>query len=319
MVSASWFAMNQTSAAQPTSTTPVPISIPVDKTIWVDPDYPVWWNITYNTDSLNLKDYVTTNKPSIMKVKCDGKTILKALGILSAKVVSVGVQEGDFIYSYDFNSCSFWANRQNWLQPTDAITDADAIKIAKEFLAKSDALNYFKKYLGEPIIMNRNFYDSMGVMREGKSYSSSVIFPIKISGKYVYQMRWDAFGLTMDINNKWVNSVNAQLLPFGFLKADSYKLWVDDLTAFIKKGWNNPYYTYNMSQDFKAEVKATGFEKIRIFTQKYPSMGWWYPALYLSSGIRIKTDKQLDNGPWQDKKDYFMNISDYKIGNNPIY
>ncbi|MBP7007667.1 hypothetical protein KBB05_02890 [Patescibacteria group bacterium] len=112
-------------------------------------------------DALNIKDYVTTNKPSIMKVKCDGKAILKSLGITSAKIVSVGVQEGDFIYNYDFNSCSFWANRSIYLQPTDAISDADAIKTAKDFLAKSSALNYFKKYLGEPIIINRNFYDTM--------------------------------------------------------------------------------------------------------------------------------------------------------------
>lgn len=317
--STSWFAMSQ--VAQPSSTSPVMMPLPVDKdekTIRVDPDYPMGWNITYNVDALNIKDYIATNKPSIMKVKCDGKAILKSLGITSAKIVSVGVQEGDFIYNYDFNSCSFWANRSIYLQPTDAISDADAIKTAKDFLAKSSALNYFKKYLGEPIIMNRNFYDTMWVMREGKSYSSAVIFPIKISGKTVYQVRWEVFGLVMDVNSKWVNSVNAQLLPFWFLKADSYKLWSDDMIGLLKKGWNNPYYTYNMSQDFKTEIKALSFEKIWIYTQKYSPMGWT-PSLYLSSGIRVKTDKQIDNGPWQEKKDYFMNISDYKIGNNPTY
>ena len=276
--STSWFAMSQ--VAQPSSTSPVMMPLPVDKdekTIRVDPDYPMGWNITYNVDALNIKDYVTTN-----------------------------------------NSCSFWANRSIYLQPTDAISDADAIKTAKDFLAKSSALNYFKKYLGEPIIINRNFYDTMWVMREGKSYSSAVIFPIKISGKTVYQVRWEVFGLVMDVNSKWVNSVNAQLLPFWFLKADSYKLWSDDMIGLLKKGWNNPYYTYNMSQDFKTEIKALSFEKIWIYTQKYSPMGWT-PSLYLSSGIRVKTDKQIDNGPWQEKKDYFMNISDYKIGNNPTY
>jgi hypothetical protein len=43
------------------------------------------------------------------------------------------------------------------------------------------------------------------------------------------------------------------------------------------------------------------------------------PSIYLSSGIRVKTDKQIDNGPGMDKKDYTMVISDYKIGNNPTY
>ncbi|HMY81058.1 MAG TPA: hypothetical protein PK048_04430 [Candidatus Absconditabacterales bacterium] len=291
---------------------------PAEKSIRIDPDYPVGGNITYNIDALNIKEYVTNNKPSIMKVKCDGKAILKTLGIGNAKVVSVGVQEGDFTYNYDFNGCGFWANRTMWLQATDSIADADAIKMAKDFLAKSESLNFFKKYLGEPIISYRNFYDTMGVLREGKSYSSTVIFPIKIAGKPVYQIRGDVFGLMMEVNNKGINSVSAQLLPFGFLKADSYKLGADDMIALLKKGGNNPYYTYNMSPEFKAEVKATSYEKVWIFTQKYPPMGG-NPALYLSSGIRVKTDKQIDNGPGQEKRDYVMNISDYKIGNNPTY
>jgi hypothetical protein len=132
-----------------------------DETIWVDPDYPAGGNITYNLDAVKLKDYVTNNKPSIMKVKCDGKEILKTLGIVNAKVVSVGIQEGDFTYNYDFNNCSFWANRMVRLPPTDSIADADAIKMAKDFVAKSEALSYFRKLVGEPIITYRNNYDTM--------------------------------------------------------------------------------------------------------------------------------------------------------------
>lgn len=286
--------------------------------IRVDPDYPLGGNVTYNLDALSLKDYVTNNKPTIMKVRCDGKEILKSLGITNAKVVSVGIQEWDFTFSYDFNNCSFWANRTVRLQPTDSITDEDALKMAKDFVGKSEALGYFKKLVWDPIITYRNNYDTLGVMREGKNFWVSIVFPIKVAGKTVYQTYGEPLGLYVEVNNKWVNSVSAQILPFAFLRADSYKLGADDLISFLKKGGNNPYYTYNMGQDFKAEIKATSYDKIRVFTQKYPQYGG-YPSLYLSSWIRIKTDSKIDNGPGQEKKDYSMIVSDYKIGNNQIY
>lgn len=283
--------------------------------IWIDPEYPQGGNVTYNLDGIDLKGYITNTKQSIMKVKCDGKEILKSLGITNGKVISVGIQEGDFIYNYDFNNCSFYSNRTTYLLPTDEIKDADAIKMAQDFVNKAGALDYFRKMLGSPIITYRNNYDAAGVMREGKSYSASVVFPIKVGGRTVYQAYGEPLGLYVEVNSKGVNSVSAQILPFSFLKADSSKLSADDMIAFLKKGGNQPYYTYNMWVDFKAEVKAMSYEKVWIFTQKYPPYGG-SPALYLTSGIRIKTDKQIDNGPGQDKKDYNMVVSDYKIGNN---
>lgn len=108
--------------------------------------------------------------------------------------------------------------------------------MAKDFLAKSEALGYFKTMVGEPIIMYRNNFDAQGIAREGKSYSLTVAFPIRISGKSVYQTYGDPLGLTMEVNNQGVSSANAGILPFGLLKADSYKLSVDDLLAFLKKG-----------------------------------------------------------------------------------
>jgi len=119
-----------------------------------------------------------------------------------AKLTSVGIQDGDFTYNYDFNGCSFRANRLNYAQPTDALTDTDAINFAKDFLAKSEALNYYKKMLGEPVVLYKNYYDVQGQLREGKSWSITVAFPIKISGKKVYQVYGDPMALTMEVNNK---------------------------------------------------------------------------------------------------------------------
>ncbi len=315
-------------AIDPAVTYPIGYTPPMDgvsngwkNAIRVDPDYPQGGNITYNIDALNIKDYVKNNKQSLMKVKCDGKEILKSLGLVStkAKLTSIGIQDGDFTYNYDFNSCGFRASRLNYLQPTDALTEAEAIAFAKDFLAKSEALNYYKKMLGEPIVLYKNYYDIQGQLREGKSWSVTIAFPIRIAGKRVYQVYGDPMALTMEVNNKWVNSVNAQILPFGLQRADSYKLWADDLIAWLKKWWNQPYYTFNMAPEFKAEVKATEYEKVWIYTQKWPTYWGGLPSIYLSSGIRVKTDKQIDNGPGMDKKDYTMVISDYKIGNNPTY
>lgn len=323
--SVSVFAMNaatvQVTAANGQTVAVKTTELQDEKTIRVDPDYPQGGNITYNIDALDIKWYVKNSKPSLLKMKCDGKEILKSLWLVAtkAKLTSIGVQEWDFTYNYDFNGCSFWASRVNYLQPSDSLTEEQAIKFAKDFLASSEALNYYKKMLWEPMILYRNFYDTMGQLREGKSWSITVAFPIKIAGKKVYQVYGDPLALTMEVNNKGVNSVNAQVLPFWLLKADSYKLGADDITALLKKWANQPYYTYNMAPDFKTEVKATELEKVWIYTQKWPTYGPWVPAIYLSSGIRVKTDKQIDNGPWADKKDYTMLVSDYKIGNNPTY
>ena len=102
----------------------------------------------------------------------------------------------------------------------------------------------------------------------------SVVFPIKISGKLVYQTYGDPVGLTMDVTNKGVNSVNASVLPFTLLRADSYKLGLDDLIAFIKKGGNNAYYPpYVQDVDqsqVKVDVKALSYENIWVISYKYP-------------------------------------------------
>lgn len=314
------FAATDASVSRRQITPPSTVSVytnPVDP-IWVDPDYPNAGNITYNFDALKLSEYVANSKPSIMKVKCDGKDILKALGVTNTKIVSVGVQEGDFTYSYDFNNCSFWANKTKFIQATDAITDADALKMAKDFVAKNESLTFFKKFLGEPVITYRNNYDYSGIMREGKSYSTTIIFPIRINGKVVYQSYGEPLGLSLEVNNKGINSMNAQILPFTLLKADSSKLDATGLLSFLKRGGNNPYYSYNMNDDTTVQVNGLSYENIYVFTQKYPLYGG-NPSLYITSGIRIKTDKQIDNGPGQDKKDYTMIASDYQIGNAQVY
>ncbi len=301
----------------PTSTVSVNANTAPDS-IWIDPEYPNAGNITYNFDALKLSDYVMNSKPSIMKVKCDGKDILKSLGITNTKIVSVGVQEGDFTYSYDFNNCSFWANKTKYIQATDAIADVDALKMAKDFVAKSESLTYFKKLLGEPVITYRNNYDYSGIMREGKSYSTTVIFPIKVNGKTVYQSYGEPLGLSLEVNNKGINSMNAQILPFTLLKADSAKLDLNSLLSFLKRGGNSPYYSYNMNSEVTTQVNATSYENIYVFTQKYPLYGG-SPSLYITSGIRIKTDKQIDNGPAQEKRDYTIIASDYQVGNVQMY
>lgn len=289
------------------------------KPIWIDPEYPNGGNITYNTEALDLTSYFKNKKSKITKVKCDGKVILNSLGITNSKVVSVGVQEGDFTFNYDFNNCSFWAGRTVYAQATDVVTDTQAITMAKELLTKSEALSYFRDMVGEPMVTYRNNYDAQWIAREGKAYSMSVVFPIKISGKVVYQTYGDPVGLTMDVTNKGVNSVNASVLPFTLLRADSYKLGFDDLIAFIKKGGNNPYYPpYVQDADqsqVKVDVKALSYENVWVISYKYPMYGG-QPSIYLTSGIRVKTDKQLDNGPGTEKRDYYMVISDYKVANN---
>ena len=85
---------------------------------------------------------------------------MNSLNITNSKVVSVGIQEGDFTFNYDFNNCSFWAGRTVYAQATDVITDVQAIAMAKELLAKSEALSYFRNMVGEPMITYRNNYDA---------------------------------------------------------------------------------------------------------------------------------------------------------------
>jgi len=79
--SVSGFAMDtvQVTAANGQTVAVKATEIQDEKTIRVDPDYPQGGNVTYNIDALNIKDYVASSKPSLMKIKCDGKEVLKSL------------------------------------------------------------------------------------------------------------------------------------------------------------------------------------------------------------------------------------------------
>ena len=311
------FAMTLTTAKRKIWPNPVLFVNPDDE-IRVDPDYPADTNTFYDFDWINFDDYKKSNKPSIMKIKCNGKDILNSLGITNSKIVSVWVLQWDFTYSYDFNNCSFRAIRTKYIQATEPLIDSDALKMANDFVIKNESLGIYKKLLGDPVITYRSNYDYAGVFREWKSYSTTVVFPIKINWKTVYQNYWEPLWLTLEVNNKWINSINVQVLPFALIKADSTKLDFNSLLSFLKKWANSPYYNYNMSEDDFTTVKGLSYENIYVFSQKYPLYGG-APSLYITSWIRIKTDKQIDNGPEQDKKDYIMIISDYQIGNSQNY
>lgn len=316
-IASAQYTMTQTTVAMPAQQQNL-VNTDSKMAIWVDPDS-YNSNISYDLTALGLTNYLATNKPSILKIRCDGKDILKALGISNAKVVSVGIQEADFTYTYDFNNCSMYWGKVVYAQATDAITEADAIKMAKDFVAKSEALSYFKTMIGEPVVTYKNNYDLAWIAREGKYYSMSIVFPMKITGKSVYQMYGDPVGLMVEVNNKGVASVNTSLLPFKLQKADSVKLSTGEFTGLVSRGGNNPYYPGYMpgvdTSTLKETVKLLSYDKIWVLTYKYPPMGGM-PAIYLTSGIRIKSDKKVDFGPNTDKRDYTMVVSDYRIGNN---
>jgi hypothetical protein len=100
-----------------------------------------------------------TQKNSLYQVNCNGLAILKSLGFGDAaqKIFSIGVQEGDFEYTFDLKNCALRGNKMdNTYNYTQSLTEAQALSFAAAFVQNSYLKDKTFYKLGKPFVLYRN-------------------------------------------------------------------------------------------------------------------------------------------------------------------
>ena len=239
---------------------------------------------------------------------------------------SVGLEEGDFDYTFDMRNCSMRGNKKNSTWSNKAVTEKDALAKAKEFMKKSFFKDKVYAKYGDPIVTNKNGNGGImpyrlesskvkmdsdieidtndtGVL-EAEFTSFSILFPYIINDKPVYNTYGNKAGISLEVTADGVTSVNAQLLPFKGAVRSSEKLTNEDIVSFIKRGGNNQY------RGNQAEIELQAPERVNVLFNVWRNN---VNEMYLSSGIRLGSKVKVDQ---RNSQTYEMIISDYKIGNS---
>jgi hypothetical protein len=206
-------------------------------------------------------------RSTLLKVNCNISAVLKGLGLGSSKVTitSIGLDENDMSYSFDFTNCSLRGNKKDVQWSNKDITEDRGMMTAKSFLKSSKLKNRVFNPLGDPMIIAKNtnggitpMYRTNMMMNKGATatednypeieidendtgnvdltYTSfSILFPYKVNGKFVYTTQGVPAGVTVEVNANGVTSVNANLLPFKGAVRTSEKMGSGDLLAFARK------------------------------------------------------------------------------------
>ncbi|MEI6425730.1 MAG: hypothetical protein WCO66_00075 [Candidatus Absconditabacteria bacterium] len=288
---------------------------------------------TYTFDETAVKT-LANQTSSLLRVNCDGLQVLKDLGFTenTPSIFSLGVSNGDFDYNFDVRNCTLWGSKTNQQWTNSPVTEAQALKFAKDFMAsKYLAKKIFSQY-GNPIVIAKN-NNSVRPMYDGKMGGSisaetavpfsgitidpndtgdvnpqyvsfSILFPYVIDGKGVYNNYGNRAGITVEVTAEGVSSINAQLLPFKGAIRNADKMTAEDMSTYIKKGGNNQY------RGSEETVNLGKPEQILVlFTLRRNNIN----ETYLSSGIKFSTKLKPDQ--WTQQA-YEMTLSDYRIGNN---
>lgn len=273
-------------------------------------------------------------KSSLLKVSCDKLTVLKKLGFAEqlSKIFSIGVTEGKYEFTYDLKNCSMYGYRVNYNYWSSTLTEAEALKIAKDFMATAGIKDKIFDKIGDPIVTYKNGNQPYPLYRwtmedkansdvndieiieddeddnVDKEYTSfSILFPFTLNGKPIYNQYGGRAGVTMEVYKDGVVNINVQLLPFKGIIKNSTKMAADDVINFVKNGGNSPFRW--QATDIKLDKPERIFMLFSMWRNNTSEM-------YLSSGIRFGSAIKADQ--WQ-QLPYEMIISDYKIGNNYQY
>lgn len=283
---------------------------------------------SYKFDEIATKA-MNKQESSLLKLNCDSLKVLQNMGFTdrAAKMFSVGVEEGNFDFNFDLRNCSMRWNKRTSNTDLKSLTEQKAFEYAAVFMKNP----YFKwkifDQLDKPILLYKNSNSwPYPFMRDGMKETEyfswididpkdtwsveleytdfTIIYPYLINWKRVYNQYWGPAWITLNINSQWVNTINAQLLPFIGAVRKSEKLTDTQLVDLVKNWWNNP---------FRWSHKQITLEKPQKITVLFSLWRNNLTERYLSSGIRfwskVKTDPYAQSS-------YEMILSDYKIGNN---
>jgi hypothetical protein len=94
---------------------------------------------TYVFDEQATKNLLAQTS-SLLRVNCNNLPVLQSMGFVSSsssKIVSLGVQEGEYDYTVDFRSCSLWGNKRNAVWSNKTLTEEQALAMANSFMKTS--------------------------------------------------------------------------------------------------------------------------------------------------------------------------------------
>ncbi|MFA5747983.1 MAG: hypothetical protein WC872_02605 [Candidatus Absconditabacterales bacterium] len=292
---------------------------------------PIQNSISYIFDETGAKNLLA-NKSLLLQVNCNALPVLKSLGFTenTSKTFSLGLQEGDFDYNFDFRNCGLWANRTNAnYNYTKSLTEKQALDFAEKFMQDSYLKDKVFYKTGKPIILSKNnngpYYP---IAKEGSIQSSdasdisgieidnsdpqtiepeytsfSILYPYVLNGQEIYEQYGNKAGITLEVSADGVMSLNARLLLFKGILRNSEKLSSDDLIRIIKMGGNSPFRGQTQQVKFNKPERILVLFNLRRDNKNY---------LYFSSGIGLKSNVKPDQYAQQN---YNIILSDYKIGN----
>ena len=292
---------------------------------------------TYTFDAASLKNFADGTS-TLLKVNCDGSQILKDFWLTqsTSTVFSLGASDNGFDYTFDLRSCSLRGSKTNQQTTSTSLTEAQALKAAKEFMASRYlAKKIFSQY-GAPIIISKNTNIIMPMYKEStwpvavanwassnaidlsgieidptdtwdvnpQYVSFTILFPYDINGQRVYNNYGGRAGISLTVTSEWVTSINAQLLPFKWAVRTADKMSADDFSGYITQGGNNPYRGTESTVSLGKPQQV-----LMLFSLRRNNT----TEMYLSSGIKFTTNIKQDQ---RTQQNYEMTLSDYKIGNN---
>lgn len=290
--------------------------------------------VNYIIDEEATKKALSQNT-SLLQVTCNTQAVLRALWFTqnTSKMLSIGLQEGEYEYTFDFRNCSLYGNKKDANRSNQkSVTEQKALEFANAFIKSAYLKDKVYSQLGKPMIVWRNSggmgmpyikwaervnamtnqspeltgididdTDPISVEREYTTFS--ILFPYMINGILVYNQYGNQAGITVEINSDGVMSFNAQLLLFRGARRTSEKVEAESVIKYIKNGGNSPFY---------GQAKEIVFAKPQRVFVLFDLWRNNQNERYISSGIRFASDVRLDQ--WQ-QQNYNMILSDYKIGN----
>ena len=294
---------------------------------------------TYTFDATALKK-IADSKSTLLKINCNGSQILKDFGLdqKTSTIFSIGASDNNFDYTFDLKSCSLRGSKTNQQTTSTLLTEAQALKAAKEFMASKYLTKKIFAQYGDPIILSKNtnvilpmYKDSTWPVAVANSETSTtvdlsgieidptdtwdvnvnpqyvsftILFPYSINDQRVYNNYGGRAGISLTVTSEWVTSINAQLLPFKWAVRTADKMSADDFSGYIAQGGNNPY------RGTESTVSLGKPQQVLIlFSLRRNNV----TEMYLSSWIKFTTNIKQDQ---RTQQNYEMTLSDYKIGNN---
>lgn len=295
---------------------------------------------TYTFDAASVKKFADATS-TLLKVNCDGSQLLKDFWLTqnTSTVFSIGASDNNFDYTFDLRSCSLRGSKTNQQNTSTSLTEAQALKAAKDFMASKFLTKKIFSQYWDPIVISKNtntilpMYkdatwpvavsnwtasssvidlswieidpnDTWDVSVNPQYVSFTILFPYSINGQRVYNNYGGRAGISLTVTSEWVTSINAQLLPFKWAVRTADKMSADDFSGYIAQGGNNPYrgseWTVALGKPQQVLI---------LFSLRRKNV----TEMYLSSGIKFTTSIKQDQ---RSQQNYEMTLSDYKIGNN---